>query len=173
MFSVAALVTCDALYDIVFHTLLEDHSGTRREQHCGGYDNSRPGDVYHPDFLLGRPAYFDITIRNSFQPSYVVHSAHCAGAAAAAGEIEKDDRHMANVEVAGGLFYPLVVESYCTWSPNSLQILKTIARRSSLRSGVSVSRAVIDLHGRLSLRLWQNGFGPSVFVRFGRRLFAQ
>ena len=51
----------DALCDIVFHTLLEDHSGTRREQHCGGYDNSRPGDVYHPDFLLGRPAYFDIT----------------------------------------------------------------------------------------------------------------
>ena len=32
---------------------------------------------------------------------------------------------------------------------------KTIARRSSLRSGVSVSRAVVDLHGRLSLRLWQ------------------
>ena len=55
---------------------------------------------------------------------------------------------MANVEVAGGLFYPLVVESYGTWSPNSLQILKTMARRSSLRSGVSV-------HGRLSLRLWQ------------------
>ena len=26
-----------------------------------------------------------------YQPSYVVHSAHCAGAAAAAGEIEKDD----------------------------------------------------------------------------------
>ena len=62
---------------------------------------------------------------------------------------------MANVEVAGGLFYPLVVESYGTWSPNSLQILKTMARRSSLRSGVSVSRAVVDLHGRLSLRLWQ------------------
>ena len=38
---------------------------------------------------------------------------------------------------------------------NSLQILKTIARRSPLRSGVSVSRAVVDLHGRLSLRLWQ------------------
>ena len=46
----------DALCNIVFHTLLEDHSGTRREQHCGDYDNSRPGDVYHPDFLIGRPA---------------------------------------------------------------------------------------------------------------------
>ena len=41
----------DALCDVVFHALLEDHSGTRREQHCGGYDNSCPGDVYHPDFF--------------------------------------------------------------------------------------------------------------------------
>ena len=95
-----------------------------QRQHCGGYDNSRPGDVYHPDFLLGRPAYFDITIRNSFQPSYVVHSAHCAGAAA--GEIEKDDRHMANVEVAGGLFYPLVVESYGMWPPIACKYSKLL-----------------------------------------------
>ena len=102
----------DALCDVVFHALLQDHSGTRREQHCVGYNNSRPGDVYHPDFLLGRPGYFDITVRNSFQHSYIVHSAHCAGAAAAAGEMEKDDRHQDNVEAAGGLFYPLVVESY-------------------------------------------------------------
>ena len=62
---------------------------------------------------------------------------------------------MANVEVTGGLFYPLVVELYGTWSPNSLQILKTIARRPPLPSGVSVSRAVVDLHGWLSLSLWQ------------------
>ena len=82
----------DALCDAIFHTLLEDHSGTRRDQHCGDHDNSRPGDVYHPDFLLDRPAYFDITIRNSFQPCYVVQSAQSAqyaGAASTAGESRK------------------------------------------------------------------------------------
>ncbi|XP_062518293.1 uncharacterized protein LOC134193482 [Corticium candelabrum] len=145
----------DALRDVIFHTLLEDHSGTRREQHCGGYNNSRPGDVYHPDFLLGRPGYFDITVRNSFQQSHIVHSAYCAGAAAAAGEMEKDDRHKDNVEATGGVFYPLVVESYGTWTSSSLQTLKTIARRTSLRSSITVSRAIVNFHGQLSLRLWQ------------------
>ena len=80
------------------------------------------------DFLLDRPAYFDITIRNSFQPSYVVQSAQYVGDAAAAGEIENDERHLNNVKTAGSLFYPLVVKSYGLRYPNSLQILKIIAR---------------------------------------------
>ena len=52
--------------------------------------NSRPGDVFHPDFQQGRPAYFDITIRNSLQSSYISMSVREAGAAALAGESEKD-----------------------------------------------------------------------------------
>ena len=44
--------------------------------------NSRPGDVFHPDFQQGRPAYFDIMIRNSLQSSYISMSAREAGAAA-------------------------------------------------------------------------------------------
>ena len=69
--------------------------------------------------------------------------------------MEKDDQHQDNVEVAGGLFYPLVVESYGTWSSSSLQILKTITRRTSLRTGVTVSKAVVNFHRQLSLCLWQ------------------
>ena len=58
----------DALCDIVFHALLQDNSGCKREQRCGsGLD--RPGDVYHPDFLYGKPAYFDVTLRNPLQGS--------------------------------------------------------------------------------------------------------
>ena len=50
--------------------------------------NSRPGDVFQTDFQQGRPAYFDITIRNSLQSSYISMSAREAGAAALAGESE-------------------------------------------------------------------------------------
>ena len=41
-------------------------------------------NVFHPDFQQGRPAYFDITIRNSLQLSYISMSAREAGAAALA-----------------------------------------------------------------------------------------
>ena len=65
--------------------------------------NSRPGDVFHPDFQQGRPAYFDITIRNSLQSSYISMSAREAGAAALAGESEKD-REV--VERTDRMFFP-------------------------------------------------------------------
>ena len=48
----------DALVDIVCHALSQSHSGVLKEQRVSYEDNSRPGDVYHPDFQHGRPAYF-------------------------------------------------------------------------------------------------------------------
>jgi len=41
-----------------------DNKGAVREQHCGE-SNNRPGDIYHPDFMLGKPAYFDVSVQNS------------------------------------------------------------------------------------------------------------
>ena len=71
----------DALRDVVYHALLQDNSGCKREQRCGsGLD--RPGDVYHPDFLFGKPAYFDVTVRNPLQDSLSSQSAVTAGVAA-------------------------------------------------------------------------------------------
>ena len=58
----------NALCDVVFHALLQDNSGCKREQRCGS-SLDRPGDVYHPDFLYGKPAYFDVTVRNPLQDS--------------------------------------------------------------------------------------------------------
>ena len=60
----------------------------------------RPGDVFHPDFLEGKPAYFDISIRNSLLPQFIINSATHAGSAAAAGELEKDDKYDKDVSVS-------------------------------------------------------------------------
>ena len=145
----------DALCDVLHHTLLIDNSSCRREQRCLSDDNSRPGDLYHPDFLLGRPAYFDITVRNSLLPQFLINSSLQAGAAAASGELEKDSKYLEAVESAHCLFYPLVIETLGTWSPSSLETLKTIARRTTLSTGSSTSNAVRHLHQQLSVRLWQ------------------
>jgi len=52
----------DAFVNIAHHALLQDHPGVLREQGITS-DQSRPGDIYHPDFTLGRPAYFDLSVR--------------------------------------------------------------------------------------------------------------
>ena len=116
---------------------------------------TRPCDVFHPNFSLGKAAYFDISMRNSFTPSHLIHNAIKAGAAAEAGELDKDEHHHANVSSYGCLFYPLVVESYGVWAAHSLEVLRSIVKKSLLSSGLSVSQASRQFHEQLSVRLWQ------------------
>ena len=70
-----------------------EHNNTsqvKKEQRCGGEDKRRP---VHLDFLDGKLGFFHVTVRNSLQSKYVVAAARKAGAAAEAGECEKDERH--------------------------------------------------------------------------------
>ena len=100
----------NALCEVIFQV-----SQVKKGQNCSGYDSSRPGDVYHPDFMNRRPGYFDVTIRNSLQPSYILKAVLRPGAAAEAAEFEKNARHKANVTTAGGLFYPLVFNLWASY----------------------------------------------------------
>ena len=145
----------DALCDVIFHWLLLDNSNVRREQRCSSHSMTRPGDVFHPDFSLGKAAYFDISVRNSFTPSHLINAAIKAGAAAEAGEVDKDERHLANVSSYGCLFYPLVVESYGVWAAHSREVLRSIVKTSLLSSGLSLGQASRQFHEQLSVRLRQ------------------
>ena len=144
----------DAICDVFLHALSVDNANCRREQRCTADNQSRPGDVFHPDFEQGSPTYFDISIRNSFQTQYITKAAQYAGAAAEAGENEKDRRHEAFVTATGGIFHPLVVETFGLWTNHSLSVIKTIARRLAFHGNLSVSKATTNLHEQLSTKLW-------------------
>ena len=117
-----------------------DNSNVRLEQRCSSHSMTRPGDVFHPDFSLSKAAYFDISVRNSFTPSHLINAAIKADAAAEAGEVDKDERHHANVSSYGCLFYPLVVESYEVLAAHSLEVLRSIVKKSLLSSGLSLAK---------------------------------
>ena len=116
---------------------------------------TRPGDVFHPDFSLGKAAYFNNSVRNSFTLPHLINAAIKAGAAAEAGEVDKDERHLANVSSYSGLFYPPVVESHGVWAAHSLEVLRSIVKKSLLSSGLSLRQASRQFHEQLSVRLWQ------------------
>ena len=109
-----------------------------------------------PQFLDGTPAYFDVTVRNSLLPQFVSIAATKPGAAAEAGEREKDGKHYDDVTRTGTMFFPLAVESLGLWSPSSLEILKTIARRAALTSQMIITQLVCCLHQQLSICLWRH-----------------
>ena len=101
----------DALVNIIYNALSQDHPGVLREQRASYGDGLRPSNVFRPDFQHGRPAYFDVSICCTTQPSFISSCASCAGVAAAAGEVAKDEKHLA-VEKVGSDFIPLVVETF-------------------------------------------------------------
>ena len=55
----------DALWDVLFHALVQDNTSTRREQHIYGDSQDCPGDIYHPYFSNSMPTYFDVSVCSS------------------------------------------------------------------------------------------------------------
>ena len=104
--------------------------------------------------MNGRPGYFDITVRNTLQPSYIARVAETSGVVAEAAEMGKDDCHHARVSLTGGTFYPLVVETLGLWSPDSLETLKSISSKVCAVLAVPFWKALKNLLEQLSVRLW-------------------
>jgi len=126
----------DALVSVEHHTLLQDHPGVLREQGTSTSDRSRPGDIYHPNFRLGRPAYFDLSVRCMTQSAVISSAASQAGVAAAAGKEAKDNQYFDIVNQSGGDFIPLVCESFGVWTSSALSTLFLIAERSTVKNGL-------------------------------------
>jgi len=145
----------DALVSVVHHTLLQDHPGVLREQGTSTSDRSRPGDIYHPNFRLGRPAYFDLSVRCTTQSAVISSAASQAGVAAAAGEEAKDNQYLDIVNQSGGDFIPLVCESFGVWTPSALSTLFSIADRSTVKNGLPRKVARRQLLQQLSVTLWR------------------
>jgi len=151
----------DAIVDIVCHVLSQSHPGVLKEQRVSSNDHSHPGDVYHPDFQFGHPAYFDVSVSSTTQLSHISSSSCCAGvaaaaAAAAAEEVAKDLKHQAVVEEVGCDSIPLVVETFGVWSPFALHTFRNIADCTTARSGLSTKLARKHLLQQLSISLWTN-----------------
>ena len=133
----------DALRDTIYNALLIDDKGTLLEQTFSSQNNNRPGDVYHPNFLFGRPAYIDLTIRNTVQLKFVANSANSAGSAAAEGELEKDLKYKEAVADSGALFFPLAVEMYGCWTPTSLDTIEAIASKVVTATSIPLHKHIL------------------------------
>ena len=130
----------NALCDIIWHALLINNKAARREQTCSSNCKARPGDIFHPDFVDGRPAFFDVTARNTVQAKYVCEAAEMAGAAARAGELERitntSNRYW-NVEDCSTLWRWNLL-SFGFWTQASLQTLRTIAAKTTTYNGIDL-----------------------------------
>ena len=87
---------------IVHHALLQDHPGVLRQQGIPSFDHSHPGDIYHLDFHLGCPAYFDLSVRCTTQSAIISSAASQAGVAATCDEESKDSHYFSKANIQEG-----------------------------------------------------------------------
>ena len=144
----------DALCDVIFNTLLVDDCRCRSEQNCSRDSRKRPGNIFHPNFQHGLPAYFDVTVRNSLQPSYLVQAACYAGAAAQAGEDESLTASNDGIRNRKAYLNHLLLSLLVCGRPNSLRTLKNTARKASIHNGQTLSQTITSLHEQLAVALW-------------------
>ena len=145
----------DSLVNIIYNALSQNHPGVLRKQRASYYDGLRPGNIFHPDFQHGHPAYFNVSICCTTQPAFI-SCASCTGVAAAAVEVAKVDKHLAAVEKVGSDFFPLVVETFGVWTSFALKALQNIADRTTPHSSVPQKVAKKNLLQQLSVQLWSN-----------------
>ena len=130
--------------------------GARVEAGSGlGHDQrlTRPADVLVPDWMIGKPAAFDITVTSPLNPSTFTEVSVTAGSAALAAEQQKHNANDVKCSQLGWKCVPLAVESYRCWGTEARQHLAQLASRLATRYNISKSQATSSLYGRLNLTL--------------------
>ena len=110
----------------------------------------RPADVLIPDFAHGKNLVIDVAVVDPLQDNYAQKVVSGESAAGLYAANVKDKRYKAEVEKAGNIFMPMVVETSGAWSEGAHQTLDTIAKKWAQRLETSVIKVRAGMHQRLS-----------------------
>ena len=110
-------------------------------------DRTRPADVLAPNWVLGKPAAFDLSVTSTLNAQIFQEACVTAGSAAMAAQIRKHRVNDERCRDLGWACIPLVVETYGCWA------LSRLATRLSTRQGCPTSLVSNEIFGRLSLAL--------------------
>ena len=116
------------------------------------HDHSRPADILLPNWALGKPAAFDISVTSPLNPQIVSVAGLSAGAAALSTEGRKHTENDPKCNALGWCV-PLVTESYGAWGKEAMDSFKMLASRLAIISGKPKSVVLSDLYSRLNLYL--------------------
>ena len=120
------------------------------------HDHSRPADILLPNWALGKPAAFDISVTSPLNPKIVSVAGLSAGAAALSTEERK---HILRMTHANAMLWAGVVY---LWSQSPMVLgerkpcmdpFKMLASRLAIISGKPKLVVLSELYSRLNL-LW-------------------
>ncbi|KAL5483977.1 hypothetical protein EMCRGX_G020399 [Ephydatia muelleri] len=120
-----------------------------------GHDkrNTRPADVLAPNWSLGKPAAFDLTITSPLNPSILSEAGVMAGSAALVAECHKHDLNDPKCSELSWKCTPLAVETYGCWGAEARDTQSRLATRLAIPMRCTKFQATASIYGRLSLTL--------------------
>ncbi|KAL5484072.1 hypothetical protein EMCRGX_G020511 [Ephydatia muelleri] len=141
----------DVFYDFCQRACL----GPRLEMGCGAGSDSqfRPADVLVPNWDLGKPAVFDLSVTSTLQSSALLEASMTAGSAALLAENRKHNNSDKKCDELGWACIPLVVETYGCWGAEAVAALSKLAGRLSVRNNELKSKTIFSLYSPLGLTL--------------------
>eukprot|EP00731_Ephydatia_muelleri_P004035 Em0002g211a len=136
--------------DVFFESCRQAGVGGQMEVGSGlGHDarRTRPADVLVPNWVLGKPAAFDITVTSPLTPITLHEASVTSGSTAQVAENRKHASNDAKCSKIGWVCVPLAVEAYGCWGPEAQTNLSRLAARLAIRSNCCKSQATLALYG--------------------------
>ena len=117
------------------------------------HDHSCPADILLPNWALGKPAAFDISVTSPLNPKILSVAGLSVGAAALSTEERKHTENDPKCNALGWCCIPLVAESYdSAWGKEAIYSFKMLASRLAIISGKTKSAVLSELYSRLNLQ---------------------
>eukprot|EP00731_Ephydatia_muelleri_P027500 Em0019g373a len=98
-------------------------------------------DVHVPNWDLGKPAAFDLSVTSTLQSSALLEASVTAGSAALLAENRKHNSSDTKCDELGWACIPLVVETYGCWGDEAVAALSKLAGRLSVRNNDSLNKS--------------------------------
>ena len=135
------------LRDILAESCQRAHLGVQVEM-GNNLTNTRPADLLVPNWVLGKPAAFDLSVTSLLNPTNLLETSVTAGVAALTTELRKHSSSDTKCKKLDWVCVPLVVESYGAWGKEALESISQLASRLAIKAK---SVVLTELYGRLNL----------------------
>ena len=119
------------LRDILAESCRRAHLGVQVEMgnNLTNHSHTRPADLLVPNWVLGKPAAFDLSVTSPLNPTTLLEASVTTGVAALTTELKKHLSNDTKCKELDWVCVPLVVESYGAWGKEALESISQLASR--------------------------------------------
>ena len=119
----------------------------------GDKRHSRPADIYVQNWIISKPAAFDLTVTSPLNLSTLTEGGVARGSAAMAADVRKHDDNDRKCAELGWVSIPLAVETYGYWEAEAQSTISRLASRLVIQLQCSKSKAITTIYQHLKLTL--------------------